>query len=167
VIFSHPYLPVPNELLPNPGASSQSWKVTLPSQAVDMPNWLAGIYTVNLSFIRLGKVILTNSLPLILAPKITNRTPASTNQPDFTLDLDLQPHASDKQHIRLLFGSQEISPEQFNGKVDKLSFKIKNALPRSYPLRLRIDGAESLVIHFSGDPLIPGFDPNQVVLVTP
>jgi hypothetical protein len=164
VIFSHPRLAQPHAVAPLAGATARAVSVALPNQPAA---WPAGIYTVSLALTQGGQRRQTASLPLVLAPAITNRTPASTNSANFDVTVTFTPEVQPEQQVRLLFGSRELEPNSFIAATDTLVFPVNGATPDRYPLRLRVDGVDSQIITVSGTPPVPVFDPAQVVEVTP
>jgi hypothetical protein len=164
VIFSHPRLEEPNVLAPKPDATARALEVTVPDQPAD---WPAGVYTVSVALIRSGQRHMTNGLPLVLSPRILTRTPASTGATDFSVTITFTPQVHSGQHVALLFGSRELLPSAFAPPTGTLSFPVQGAEPGVYPLRLRVDGADSQIVQVAGTPPAPGFDPGQTVEVTP
>jgi hypothetical protein len=163
VFFAHPLLAQPNQVAPEAGATAGLLNVKLPNLPAD---WPAGMYTVSLALTRQGERRTTNGLPLALAPEITSRTPATTNQKNFNITLGFRPRVRPGQQVKLLFGSQELLPNAFTTPTGSLVFAVKNAVPGVYPLRLHIDDVESILIRLSGSPPVPGFDPDQTIEVT-
>ncbi len=70
----------------------------------------------------------------------------------------------------LVFGSQQARPVSVTTPPDPAQpTTVKFTLPAitagSYPVRLRVDGVDSIPVVYTGSPPAPGFDPNQTVEV--
>ena len=164
VLFVQPRLPQPITRSPEAGATARALSVIIPNQPAA---WPAGIYSVSVALTTGRRRRTTNSLPLVLAPRVTNRAPASTTSGDFALTVTCTPEARPNQDVRLLLGDRELRPNTFTTATATLVFAVEDATPGHYPLRLRVDGAESQLIRVTGSPPVPGFDPDQIVEVTP
>lgn len=163
VIFAHPRLEEPNIRSPEPDSTARTLDVIVPNQPA---NWPAGVYTVSVALTWAGQRRETNVLPLLLSPKILTRSPDTTASTDFDVTVTFAPQVRTGQHVTLLFGSRELQPDGFTAPTDTLSFAVQDAEPGRYPLRLRVDGADSQIVHVTGTPPAPGFDPDQIVEVT-
>jgi hypothetical protein len=163
VIFSHPRLEEPNVLAPEPDPTARTLDVVVPNLPAD---WPAGVYTVSVALTKAGQRREANGLPLLLSPSILTRTPASTASTSFNVTVTFTPQVRAGQRVTLLFGSRELEPNAFTAPTGTLTFAVEDADPGSYPLRLRVDGADSQLIQVTGTPPVPGFDPDQIVEVT-
>lgn len=164
VLFRHPRLDDVIELAANAGASALSLDAVIPNQPAE---WPAGIYTVSVAVTQGKRRRETNRLPLALAPAISGRAPATTADADFTLTVTCSPEVRKEQDVAVLFGGRELMPDAVGGNTTTLTFAVKGATPGLYPLRLRVDGAESVMIKVASSPPVAGFDPDQIVEVTP
>jgi hypothetical protein len=135
--------------------------------------WPAGFYTVELELRRPGMPVwTTNRLPFGLAPTITGITPTSeaAGAQPFDLTLTCTPQVLPEQHAVLLMGDREIAPRSVTTPADPdtdttLAFPIAGLTPGAFVVRLRVDGADSIPVDFSG--ALPRFDSDQTVTITP
>jgi hypothetical protein len=169
----HTLLDTPVTLAPEPGRISERLVVRLPDPATDpaIPStWAAGVYLLNASVIRPNLPAWTSSgLPFGLAPQITGRSPASAPAGNVSLTITCIPQIREGQQATLIFGDRQVEPDSVTTPSDptagtSLAFTISGAAPGSYPLRLRVEGVDSLPVDFLADP--PEFDVNQTVTIT-
>lgn len=167
VIFMTSRLEDPIELDPEANGTDTEVKIILPDNAAAYSAWPAGFYKVSLSTKQAGKPRqTTNQMPLTLAPRIQNinPNPAALVNNVATLNVSCQPKVQPEQHVRLLLGHHEISPQEFNAITDKLTFKVSDISPGEYFARLRVDGVDSHLIDPQKTP--PGFYDSQKVEIT-
>ncbi len=181
--FQHPLLvdPInpsilkPIDVLPEPDRSETEMTVKLPAQADDADvgsKWPAGFYSVALSVKRPELPAFTsNSLALPLSPKIVSVDPDTAPAGDVELTIECLPQIWPDQRVLLLFGDRTIKADSIVTPADPsalttLTFTVENAVARvtPYVLRLRVDGADSIPVDFSGE--TPKFDDNQKVTIT-
>ena len=181
--FQHPLLvdPIdpsilkPIDVLPEPDRSETEMTVKLPAQADDADvgsKWPAGFYSVALSVKRPELPAFTsNSLALPLSPKIVSVDPDTAPAGDVELTIECLPQIRPDQRVLLLFGDRTIKADSIVTPADPsalttLTFTVENAVARvtPYVLRLRVDGADSIPVDFSGE--TPKFDDNQKVTIT-
>jgi hypothetical protein len=167
--------PAPIELTPSPGGNAERLLVRLPDLASDptaFETWAAGIYTVSAVVQRPGlPAWSSNELVFALAPTIRvtpNSTSGSVSAGD-ALTIESTPHVLPSQSLRLLFGDRQLTPTNTVAPADPadptvFTFEVPALPPGDYPLRLRVDGADSAPIRSSAPPL-PEFDPEQTVTV--
>ena len=131
--------------------------------------WAPGIYTVALLVQPPGlPPLLSNELPLALAPVITlgSLTAAAG---DFALNLTCLPRLRDGQRVFLLFGDRLLASTSISNPANlqqpsALVFQLTGVAAGTYTVRLRVDGADSIPVDFSGS--VPVFAANQQVVVT-
>jgi hypothetical protein len=144
--FSSLRLDAPVDVTPAPGSAPGTLGVHLadPSQDPDAPSrWAPGIYTVALLLQPSGlPAIMSNELPLALAPSISVN-PLIASAGTISLTIDCLPRVRDGQRVFLLFA---------------------NVVKGTYTVRLRVDGADSIPVDFSGS--VPAFDNHQQVVVS-
>ena len=146
--------------------------IKLPDDAVDPTKWVPGYYTVALLITRTvgGKteVRSTNELPIALAPKITVVNPVDHKVSDgaFTLTVSSDPPVALAQRVSLLFAGGEVAPEARAAKTDPFKFQITPtaAMIGANPIRLRVDGVDSMVVDYKKEP--PEFLADQKVNIT-
>lgn len=163
VQFSHPLLTAPIELPPNAGNTATSISVTIPTS--QPAAWPAGFYTVAIAVQRPGETFrrTTNSLAraLPLAPRITV-TPASAPAGAIVYSVTVAPEVWPTQRASLLVGAQEFLANAHPTTAGTLSVTASGLAAGSYPVRLRVDGVDSLFVDRSKVP--PVYD--QTVTVT-
>jgi hypothetical protein len=171
--FSNSLLAAPIEIAPSPGSDDSALSVPLPNLAAAMAAWVPGIYTVSLVVRRppLPNWI-TNEIAFGLAPAITlNTTTASPGT--VSLTVTCAPRIDSRQRALLLFGDQQIAPQTMTNPADttkptSLTFQVPGVVASAtpYPVRLRVDGVDSMPFVATGSPPKFSFDSNQSVKVT-
>lgn len=170
--FSSLRLDAPVDMTPVPGSMPGTLGIHLadPSQDPDAPSrWAPGIYTVGLLLQPPGlPAIMSNELPLALAPAISVN-PLIASAGTINLTIDCLPRVRDGQRVLLLFGDQLVAPSSINNPGDlqqptSISFSVANVVKGTYTVRLRVDGADSIPVDFSGS--VPAFDNHQQVVVS-
>jgi hypothetical protein len=169
--FSSLRLDAPIDIAPQAGEAG-SLRVHLADPAEDTnaaARWAPGIYTVALLVQPPGlPPLLSNELPLALAPVITLGSLAAAAG-DFALNLTCTPRLRDGQRVFLLFGDRLLVPVSLSNPADRqqptaLAFQLTGVAAGTYTVRLRVDGADSIPVDFSGS--VPAFAANQQVVVT-
>ncbi|MEO6421288.1 MAG: DUF4255 domain-containing protein [Candidatus Nitrotoga sp.] len=164
--FAHPSLTIPIEIAFGANANEESFAVTLPNTAQDNIDWPAGIWDVTTRLQRPGETETrsTNSLALHLTPRIDIAGSSATRDSSgVTITLVFAPQARPDQRISLNAGGYEASPEKFTAPTASLQFKYAQLPAGNHLLRLRVDGAESLLVNRLTTP--PQFDNTQVLAV--
>ncbi|MGZ8158730.1 MAG: DUF4255 domain-containing protein [Methylobacter sp.] len=170
-----PSIPRPIDLLPEPGRTDTEIAVRLPAQADDVAvgsKWPAGFYKVSLVIQRPDLPVWTsNVLAMPLSPSIESIYPITAAAGNVVLDIECLPKILPEQRVFLLFGDRTITVDAIVTPVNPsalttLTFTVDNAAARvtPYVLRLRVDGADSIPVDFSGD--TPQFADNQKVTIT-
>ena len=170
--FSSLRLDAPIDIDPVAGAAAGALGVHLadtPEDTAAASRWAPGIYTVAL-LIQLPGVppLLSNELPVVLAPRITLgalTAPAG----NIALNLTCLPRIRDGQRVFLLFGDRLLAPASISNPIDLLQptalvFQLPGVSAGTYAVRLRVDGADSIPVDFSGS--VPVFAGNQQVVVS-
>lgn len=170
--FSSLRLDAPIDIAPLAGDAAGSLRVHLADTTGDADatsRWAPGIYTVALLVQPPGlPPLLSNELPLALAPIIT-LSPLSAVAGDLALNLTCMPRLRDGQRVFLLFGDRLQVPQSISNPADAhqpsaLVFQVPGVTAGTYTVRLRVDGADSIPVDFSGS--VPAFASNQQVVVT-
>ncbi|MFB8790728.1 MAG: DUF4255 domain-containing protein [Potamolinea sp.] len=177
LLFTNPRLTEPisvTELLEN---NATQIKVKLPSpEDPENPDpqssaqWTAGFWSVS-AVVTLNdgtenKELTTNELPFSLAPKITSSLPLEVERNvngDATITLTCSPQIRPEQRVNLLLGDREIRREANDTQTDTLTFIVKKASLGKYPVRLRVDGVDSLLIDYQAKP--PIFKDTEKVII--
>ena len=169
--FSSPRLEAPIDIAPLAGEAG-SLRVHLADSGEDttaVARWAPGIYTVALLVRPPGlPPLLSNELPLALAPVITLGSLAAAAG-DFALNLTCTPRIRDRQRVFLLFGDRLLTPASLGNPADTqqptaLAFQLTGVAAGTYTVRLRVDGADSIPVDFSGS--VPAFAASQQVVVS-
>ena len=170
--FNSLRLDAPIDIAPQPGDAVATLRVrlaTTPDDADAASRWAPGIYTVALLVQPPGlPPLFSNELPLVLAPVIT-LNPLSAAAGDFALNVSCVPRLRDGQRVFLLFGDRLLPPQSISNPSDMhqpsaLVFQLTGVAAGTYTVRLRVDGADSIPVDFSGS--APAFAVNQQVVVT-
>lgn len=161
-------------LSPIAGTSDRELRVQLPSaaDAGAIAAWGIGLYSLRLRSDVPGlPSMYSNTVPLALSPQI-GVSPLATAPGDIAMSVTCTPRLHPAQHagVRLIFGSVEISPNDVHTPADDtqpttLNFTVRNAVAGSYPIRLRVDGIDSLPVQVVPNAGGFDFDPQQTVVV--
>ncbi len=132
---------------PDPASTARALLVTL-TAAAGAPPLRAGFYTLAVD-VNPGDPLnpaLSNEVPLLLVPKITAVQPPNPAA-NATVDVTCDPPIRTGQRVSLLVGSAVLPPRDFADGDTVLHFDLTPAgltSGQSYPLRLRVDGVDSL-----------------------
>lgn len=148
--------------------------VTLPA------NLAAGFYTIAVRLTTPRGEILSNELPMAVAPVITTPLPMTVARVggDATINLDCSVNALPEQRVSLLLGDHEAQAEPRAAATNSFQFVIRELPNGDFPTplgagllaRLRVDGVDSEVLA----PRQPGepenapfrFDQNKKITIT-
>lgn len=146
--------------LPEPGDAATA--------AAPQNQWLPGVYTVQVAVQLQGEDAqrLTNALPVALAPQIVTDPPIDVATDAATgittLTVQTLPSVLPEQRAALLLGNRELLAQPRSDRTNTLTFQVTDMPAGNYFVRLRIDGADSLLVQdFEARP--PQFDPTQQV----
>jgi hypothetical protein len=172
--FSSQRLAAPVEIQPLPSGTADQITVHLSDANEDpgaLAKWAPGVYTVALVVSRPDlPTWTTNEVPFTLTPVITV-APSSAPAGDVSLTVTCVPRLRDGQRVLLLFGDRQIPVDTISTPADTsqpttLSFLVPAATQGTYPVRLRVDGVDSMPVVLTGTPPKPEFDPAQTVTIT-
>ena len=124
-------------------ATGSEVKFTVPAGAP------AGFGTVSLSLSTPGTSgLLSNDIPFGVSPKITSTLPATVaaSQGPAAFTLTCNPTVRAGQNVALLLGGSPVTGPPVTADTTSLTFTVGPAPAKTYPLRLRIDGADSRLI---------------------
>lgn len=116
----------------------------------------------------------SNEVPLVVAPRITGglgapiaRTAidAATGLGTATVPITCSPEVLPEQRVSLVLGSKEVSADPHPTQGPSLNFVFTGMDAGEYLVRLRVDGAESILIDRS-DPANLKFDASQKLVLT-
>jgi hypothetical protein len=174
--FTNPLLPAPIEIAAKSGSAGASLAVhlaTAPEDPGALARWVPGIYTVSLVVRRPPlPTWVSNEIVFGLAPVITV-SPTNAGAGTVNLTITCSPRVDSRQRILLIVGNQQVAPQSITNPADttkptSLTFQVPGMAAASspYPVRLRVDGVDSMSFLATGSPPKFAFDPNQSVKVT-
>jgi hypothetical protein len=167
------------ELPAAPGANPGTVTVHLPSpgeRPQALSEWAIGMINVALRVTQPGlPTLLTNSVPIALAPLVSLAAPADPAgyQAGEMVTLICSPRLQARQEAatQIIFGIQTLAPASIDtpeadpSLPTTLTFAVPAVAAGNYLVRLRVDGIDSLPVTASGTPPRLGFDPAQKVTV--
>jgi hypothetical protein len=180
VRLTHRLTPTPIELTPSAlNAAGTELKFMLTNDAAAQSTFMAGQWAVAVRFTPAGEPNEreTNSVPLVIAPvpvitadAILGLPAASVTRggtpPRVTVTLVTRPQVRPEQRATLVLDTLEAAARQHANATDPLVFDFPNTVAAGeHVLRLRVDGADSLLIDRSGP--APAFDATQKITVPP
>lgn len=169
----------PSVLAPVAGPDPGQLAVALPELAGDplaWGEWVPGFYQVVAVTPQSGlPPLVSGAVGLALAPTITLSPHApSTVAVGGTVTLTCSPRIGDGQSIVVLCGEISVAPATvvnpapgdpgFASTPTTVTFQVPNVGAGRHPVRLRVDGVDSIPVTFTG--AVPAFDPAQQVAVT-
>ncbi|MFD9460398.1 DUF4255 domain-containing protein [Streptomyces sp. NPDC060027] len=114
-----------------------------------------------------GKEQTTKALPVSIAPRITSSLPLPVERDargtalvEVTCETSVHPD----QRVELLVGELPVPAEQFDRATRTLRFRVADARPGRYALRLRVDGVDSPLL--DANSAQPRFAADTAVVVT-
>jgi hypothetical protein len=162
ILLGHPRRTAPVSITPD-SVNDSSATFTLPANAA------AGLCNVSAVVGTPPNVTETNEIYLAVAPKITSGMPltvARDGAGTATVTLTCEPDALPGQLIALVFGGRPVPAAAITTASSTLTFAVANAKLGPSPVRLRVDGVDSLLVaDRSVTP--PQYDATQSVTVTP
>ncbi|PXX60824.1 uncharacterized protein DUF4255 [Nocardia tenerifensis] len=167
VEFSHPRLSAPLVAAPEV-AGDQERRVRVPADA----GAVCGFYQVRALTERVGVPrVASNSVPMGLGPTISVTSPLAVPAGTVSVTLRCQPRIVAGQEVSVLLGSASAAPATVVTAPDAGDFSTVTATfplvgPGTYTVRLRIDGADSDPVRYTGSPAVPEFDPAVQVVVS-
>jgi hypothetical protein len=159
-------------IVPPTDRDANSVTFTIPNNPAQLA---AGAYTLMVRVWPTGKpaeLRETSEVPLQVAPTITGvngvALPASVARDvngDVTLTLGCTPNVLPEQRVTLIVGDRQVAVTPRTVVTDPLTFVLRGAEAGVFWLRLRVDGADSLLVDRSNVQK-PAFDASQRVTVT-
>ena len=170
---SHPRLANAVPLALQAGQTETQIEAKIPNVPSAAP---AGLYTVTVKLTKAGETFerTTNALPFALAPEITNSAPGNPigvvrHADNVTITLDCRPAVLPEQRASLLLGDREVPAPVRAGPVTQLQFVAdtpgRPIAGGKYFVRLRVDGVDSELVKYAGDPPKPSFNPDLQITV--
>jgi hypothetical protein len=190
VRFTSPRLDKPIVMTPLEGDRPGEIRVHLPSTLEDpdaMHVWTPGLYTLAVVVQPADAIpLVSNEIPFALAPTITLNLPHASPG-TVPLSITCTPRIVKDQRVLLLFGGVQLvrddtpgtpptppanpPPPADTSKPSELSFTAKNVTAnddgsaRTYTVRLRVDGVDSIPLAAGNAGAVPMFDSSQQVIV--
>jgi Pvc16 N-terminal domain len=168
VRFAHRLLDEPNEIPIASNTDTTGIDLTLPTGGTTAQDWPAGVYLVSVTLIRPDELDprTTNVAAMLLAPEPQVGTAvlvrdATTRH--VTATLDVVPELRPAQDATLSIAGESAAVELHPTQTATLTFELGDVPQGSRPVRLTVDGVESLLIDYETEP--PEFDPSQFVTV--
>jgi len=172
-LFTNERLGIVNELPLSGATSASELRGQLPDASAPGAKaaWATGVYGAAIQVVEAGQPSwTTNSVPVAIAPRITAAPLAAAAGAGFTLTVTCSPRLRTLQEpgLRLIFGQTELLPVLIDTPADpdaatSIQFTVPALDAGSYPLRLRVDGIDSLPITSAGSPPVFSFDAAQTV----
>ncbi len=169
VRLSHPLLAASLEIAPAAVEANGTKLTFVLAGALPAPGeFVTGQISTSVRFTPTGKPAPTetNAVPLVIAPvpDLGAATAIRDGAGLVTVTLQSNPPVRPMQRATLILGTVEAQAASRSASTDPLTFVFPAGLADDdYPVRLRIDGTESLLIDRSGP--APSFDPGQVLKV--
>ncbi|PYI66560.1 hypothetical protein CVV68_13395 [Arthrobacter livingstonensis] len=168
----------PVEVAPTPGAEPGQLLVVPPDLTADPEawgRWVPGFYTVDAVTRTAGSpAAVSNAVAFALAPAVTVSPHApATVSAGGTVALTCSPRIGDGQHVVVLCGGASAEAAvsnpapgdpDFASTPSTVTFSVPAVPVGLHPVRLRVDGVDSIPVLFTGP--VPAFDPAQQVNVT-
>jgi hypothetical protein len=170
VEFAHPRLAAA-QLLDPVSLESGEIRIDLPDagNSVAQIEWAAGLYSVRAMVQRGDSLKTSNTVPMALAPRITQIQPANPIPGaggNVALTVTCSPQVLPEQSAELLLVDRQVTADPHPAPTDTLAFVIENAPSVQDALvRVRVDGVESMPFVRTGSPLRLVFDDAQKVTI--
>jgi hypothetical protein len=150
---------------PAASVTNSSVHVTLPSDPATFP---AGTWTAQAVISGAGQDDwITNAVPFAVAPKLPGMPLTVSLDPAGTVSIALncEPDVGADQDCALLIGSEVIMlPGPRTASLSAVTFTVPGlTAEKTYPVRLRVDGVDSLLVDASQSP--PVYDTSQAVTI--
>lgn len=164
------------DLMPQPGPQAGDLALTLPDTPADpgaWGHWRPGFYSISAVTTQAGAAPLhSNAVALALAPAITVKphSPATVTAGGI-VTLTCSPRIGDGQQVLVLCGDAVLTPATIlnpapgdpalDSTPTTVTFTVPVLAAGSYPVRLRVDGVDSIPVDFTA--AAAAFDPAQQV----
>jgi hypothetical protein len=166
--FAHRLLDEPNEITIGASTDPSGIDVTLPSGPTAEQDWPAGVYLVSVELTRPGepRPRTSNVAAMLLAPEpqlpptTVSRNATTRN---VTVTLGVSPEVRPAQGAELTLGGNSGPAEPHAAQTASLTFELGDVPFGAQPVRLTVDGVDSLLVDRSVEP--PVYDPSQSVTV--
>lgn len=161
VRVTSPLLSAPVTLTPEPGSSDTGFRVALPGPA---SRWHAGTFTLSAVLETADRPrYVTAGLPFLLVPRLLSLGYEPPEAPTDVgrIRVTCMPPVWPQQRATLLLGDEELPADPHPVLAGTLTFALPSPRSGTFPVRLRVDGVDSLLVDSTATP--PVFDPSQRV----
>jgi hypothetical protein len=166
--FAHRLLDEPNEITIGASTDPSGIDVTLPSGPTAEQDWPAGVYLVSVELTRPTepRPRTSNVAAMLLAPEpqlpptTVSRNATTRN---VTVTLGISPEVRPAQGAELTLGGTSGPADPHPTQTSTLTFRLGDVPFGAQPVRLTVDGVDSLLVDRSVEP--PVYDPGQSVTV--
>ena len=161
VRVTSPLMPAPVLLTPEPGGSDTDFRVVLPGPD---SQWHAGTLTLAAVLEPAGRPRhVTAGLPFLLVPRLltVHHEPPETPRDTGRIRVTCTPPVWPEQRATLLLGEEELPADPHPALAGTLTFPLPSPRSGTFPVRLRVDGVDSLLVDYTASP--PAFDSSQRV----
>jgi hypothetical protein len=138
--------------IPPASVNPTSLQFTLPPDPANLP---AGFYILTVQVTTSKGVLSTNSLPLMIAPKITGGVPATVPSGPASLTVSCTPELQPGQQVSLLIGGQEAPVNNLSSTAissPSFAFASLQSTSSAVPVWLRVDGVDGPTIDLATTP---------------
>jgi len=165
LLLSNPQQDVHQTITGAMGASATSVQFILTPDPVNYP---AGNYLASLQLVKNGVTVVTNTLPLAIAPSLSG-LPASVAlgaDGNANITVNCAPQVRPTQNVTLILGDVQTRATPFTVATPNPSFVVAGLVRgATYAVRLRVDGVDSNLIDRDQSP--PTFFASQQLTVMP
>jgi hypothetical protein len=161
VVLSNARLGITQTLTPLTNAQANSFQFTVPNPSLPAPqtnptDLPAGVYLLAAQVPQGTDIVVSNGLPLAIAPKIGAAWAPGTlaSGAAVSVTIPCAPYLRVGQQVSLLIGGQEAPANPFTAPTNSPSFTFATLQPtgRPVPVRLRVDGIDSPIIDMTKTP---------------
>jgi hypothetical protein len=144
-------------------------RLTIPDDAAARNAWSCGVYSAQARVDRGGPIQGSNSIPLVIAPRVTGIAPNPVARigGDAALTVICHPKVLPEQSVVLLIGDREVAALPFASPTDSIEFVVEDASALADQLvRIRVDGVDSFPFRY--DPVVGAFvfdDAQRVTII--
>jgi hypothetical protein len=168
VVLTNARLGVTQTLTPLANVQSGSFQFTVPNPSLPSPqsnptDLPAGVFLLSAQVQQGSDTLISNGLPLAIAPKIGTGAPKTVaSGTAVSVTIPCAPYLRVGQQASLLIGSQQAPANPFTAPTNSPSFTFPTLQPTggAVPMRLRVDGIDSPIIDMTTTP--PGFTGSSV-----
>lgn len=168
--FTHPKLGTPVELaVAAADRTATAWALTLPDDVAAQDAWAAGIYGVSAVVDRGGQPVSSDTLPMVLAPRLSAIAPPTAVRVGgaATFTVTCRPKVLASQSAVLVLADRLVPAQPWVGATDTLDFVVEAApVVTDLLVRLRVDGIDSLPLRYDAASGAFVFDDDQRVTIT-